>query len=246
MVSCFLVGTRRRHSLATPPFPGLNRSMGSIRRILLLSLLAVPLVASAMSTTYTVGASDLSGGQAGEPVEGGTYGLQPAGNPLVATATQQSSSYAQRSGFVGLLSPVSPGTLTLPDFDDWLQTHGMPGAQPNDDPGNRGISLLLRYALGMDLQEPDRARLPQAVSHQTAGPQLDQPGLALRFERLKEAPGLTYIVETSSDLVNWTPLSTVHATVIADYGPRQLIEYADPTPLHNGPRFLRLKIEKSD
>ena len=228
-----------RRSRTRPP-------RGVLCHALLLSLLAAPLAASATSSTYTVGASDLSGGQAGAPTESGNYRLQRSGDPLVATATQQSSSYAQRSGFAGLLSPTSPGTLTLPDFDDWLQAHGMPGARPTDDPGNQGIDLLLRYALGMELHNPNRTRLPQAVAHRSAGPQQDQPGLALRFERLTQAPGLTYIVETSSDLVSWTPLSTVHATVIADYGPRQLIEYADPTPLHNGPRFLRLKVERVD
>lgn len=67
------------------------------------------------------------------------------------------------------------------------------------DPDGDGLNNLMEYALGRDPAQPDGT---EAV---TLGRSEDGEQLTLTFDRIAD-PALTYVVEASSDLRNWSPV----------------------------------------
>lgn len=63
------------------------------------------------------------------------------------------------------------------------------------DPGGLGVSLLERYAFGLDPASPDRGRLPK--------PRLREGYLTLDVPRQLGAADVDIVAEVSSDLVHW-------------------------------------------
>ena len=107
---------------------------------------------------------------------------------------------------------------------------------PAADPDGVGVANLLRYALGL----PARGRLaapPTALGWVT---EAGQTYAALSFNRKGNAPGLSYVVEASDDLITWT----VVGTVAAGYPNAQSIRDAVPTTGATR-RFLRLRVQIS-
>ncbi len=126
-------------------------------------------------------------------------------------------------------------------WNDWLenvfteQERGDPEfIAPNADPYGHGISNLLKFAFGLDVHQPDRSLLPQAVA--------DDDSVLLTFRRRIGESGLDYRIEYSNDLVIWESASanieqvsagdngdgteTVIVRVSANGGPRLFVKLA--------------------
>jgi hypothetical protein len=94
-------------------------------------------------------------------------------------------------------------------FSSWCEQNFGPPKSPtiegreDADPDADGLSNLAEYALDTD---PNALSKPPVVT-------LEPDGLAISFSRPKGLPGIAYIVESSEDLVNWSPLllSVVHS-----------------------------------
>ena len=81
-------------------------------------------------------------------------------------------------------------------FATWLVEKSLPyNANPLDDPNDDGVNLLLAYALNLDPQRNLSASMPQ--------PLLVAGHLSLRY--YTGSAGVTYAVQTSTDLLSWTP-----------------------------------------
>jgi hypothetical protein len=77
----------------------------------------------------------------------------------------------------------------------WLAGHGLPvDSDLNTDSNSDGVSLLMAYALDLDPNQNLAGSLPQPV--------IEPDQMKLSFHAA--APGVTYAVETSTNLVDWT------------------------------------------
>lgn len=133
-------------------------------------------------------------------------------------------------------------------YDVWSQTVFSESDQadpaisgPEADPHGHGIPNLLKYAFGLDPQNPDFSRLPNVDT--------GADGLLLRFHRLRKPAGIDYVVETSTDLSTWsaTPalFTEISATPNTD-GKTEEVTVQSTTPLSESqPRiFVRVRIDQ--
>jgi hypothetical protein len=91
---------------------------------------------------------------------------------------------------------IQTAIITPSLFDAWAAAKGIPSSNFNEDQDRDGIVALLEYALGFDPLVKDI--LPGLG-----------PDLGLSFPKGPDAaadPALVYTLETSSDLIQWTPL----------------------------------------
>ena len=111
----------------------------------------------------------------------------------------------------------------------WLVGHGLDyDTALHHDLNGDGVSLLMAYALNLDPHQNLRASLPQ--------PQLDRESLSLSFHAASR--GVTYTVETSTDLKHWTR----EGVSLFDSGNPQLRKASVETRAAEA-RFLRLVVE---
>jgi len=102
-------------------------------------------------------------------------------------------------------------------FSLWQQQN-FPGSGQEDDPGNTGIPNLFRYAFGLDPQNPWSSSGIPAYSIQDGH-------LSVNFRHPMVVSDLDYIVEVSSDMLQWD--STAKA-----------VEPFVPTPITNDPETV--------
>lgn len=135
---------------------------------------------------------------------------------------------------------------------NYLASYGLTGASAalNADPNGDGVINLMAYALGLNPTVPSANALPTAAIKNYAG----IPYLYMTFNRSSAATDLTYIVEASSDLANWTTVasSAAGATTTGpgfvsenSSAPMFLVEVRDTQAVNttNGARrFLRLRV----
>ncbi len=187
-----------------------------------------------------------------------TSGLALTGTGATRTVTVTPGAEQIGSGTVSLL--VSDGTLvtdgtfavivTATPIQSWrLQyfdiAENTGNAADQANPAGDGVVNLIKYALGMNPK----------VSSQTGLPLLSISGgaLELQFNRNLSASDITYYIEASDDLVNWTTLATraaggnswtqTGATVTDNSG---AVTAVDNTPITSQPhRFLQLVVSGS-
>lgn len=138
----------------------------------------------------------------------------------------------------GALPTVSiPVTLTVREdtgIESWRRTrfgHPLPAEDSIDlaDPDEDGMPNLLEFALGGDPLTGDAAaQLPVVVLMSDGRP-------ALSFRRNRPATDLTYAVQSSSDLVEWT-------TVAVNPGSEGQMVTVPAQPGAFSKRFLRLRV----
>ncbi|RFC48369.1 MAG: Calx-beta domain-containing protein/PKD domain-containing protein [Verrucomicrobia bacterium] len=153
----------------------------------------------------------------------GTYGLR-------LTADDGDTTTFQDLSFTGYTSP----------FSHWLATAGIgdPGndaAETFADPDQDGLLNLLEYASGTDALAADAS--PQVISFVTVGP---DRFLRLSIPKNPAATDVSFTVETSSDLVNWSSTGLVIEVNTAT----QLV-VRDHLPMSSGPRrFIRVRVSR--
>lgn len=110
--------------------------------------------------------------------------------------------------------------------DSWETGYfGNLGKNSSDDSDSDGVINGLEFALGMNPLLSDRGALPTAVVN---GVNLD-----FTFNRVLAAPLVTYTVQSSTDLVDWTNVSVNPGTV------GNPVTISLPSPI-----FMRLKIDQ--
>ena len=110
----------------------------------------------------------------------------------------------------------------------WFLTHGHSDVVDlRDDPNGDGVSLLMAYALGLDPNLNLSGSLPEPV--------LDGGHLTMSFHAA--SPGITYVVETSTDLQTWTSEGVTTPELSPDDRRTAMVQR------DSGRRFLRLRVE---
>jgi hypothetical protein len=111
---------------------------------------------------------------------------------------------------------------------------------PAADPRGEGITNLLRYALEIDPYQPGREFLPQHG--------MESSRLFLQFHRDPSKSDIAYVVEASSNLVDWQEVLYDSRTSAVENSHGDAMRILDSRTLHDveGRRFLRLRIERLD
>lgn len=115
-------------------------------------------------------------------------------------------------------------------YEDWKAEHAITDDLADED--NDGISNLLEFALGGDPHTPGTAKLPQA----------SVSGDNLNFTLQRQAVSLTYVIEISTDLINWDDFTEV----TEDHGSSggQATVSVPNMEMVDGRLFLRLRVER--
>ncbi len=128
--------------------------------------------------------------------------------------------------------------------DEWEIAKGL-GSQENamsDDPDGDGISNFLEYAFGGHPKQHNAGRKPLASTRTID----NQQYLSLDFKRLKNTVNLRYVVETSSDLVNWEEATLVVGTPADNGDGSETVSVRDNVSLNTpgARRFMRVRVVK--
>jgi len=99
-------------------------------------------------------------------------------------------------------------------YQDWATGYGLTGASadPMAAPAGDGVRNLMKYAFNLSPLVDDKSSLPQfQLQPYTVGQQTGSC-LTVQFTRQLGQTNLTYVVEASADLLNWSPLCTAAGT----------------------------------
>ncbi len=118
-------------------------------------------------------------------------------------------------------------------------------ATPAADPNGNGISTLLEHALGIPAGSTNaNDMLPAAITETDSGS--GQRFLCLEYRRRIQRAGLTYVVETCSDLATWddTGASVVEKSVVptGDGVTETVTVRVTPAMSLGGAKFVRLRV----
>ncbi|MBL9184351.1 MAG: immunoglobulin domain-containing protein [Verrucomicrobiaceae bacterium] len=123
--------------------------------------------------------------------------------------------------------PADPGA-PVDNFVTFLNNAAVPVGQQGylDDPDGDGLSNLLEYALDLS---------PMISSPQIQGVAAP-PLFTYTYRRVR--PEVTYVVEASYDLINWSPVGVDQGMPLPDGTTTASIPFSGP------PRFLHLKVTR--
>ena len=122
-------------------------------------------------------------------------------------------------------------TLTF-SLAAWLANNGATGGELGN-PANDGVSNLLKYAFNMNPLVPNRSGLPMVGTVTSGGSQY----LSVTYTTQPLAGDLTYSVQASTDLVNWTAITPATSATTTP------VTVQDTTLLSAGVRrFLRVVV----
>ena len=136
-------------------------------------------------------------------------------------------------------TPENPtaATMTLtaatPTYAEWAAANGMSGTTKSADDDGDGYSNLLEYALGANPKSAADIRQSTAVAEVTG-----QKYMQISLSRTLIRPSVTWSLERSVDMVNWTVATS---SVITDTAAELVLR--DTLPLSgNEKRFIRVRV----
>jgi len=182
------------------------------------------------------------------------------GSPFILIASSTSTSFtdigltdtndyyyivaASNGGGEILNSTQLTATVTLPPLQIWRQQNfgTLDPADPvggnTADPAQCGISNLMRYALGLNLNGASAGGLPVVGQSGSYG--------TLTFTRCKADIDITYHVEASNDLKTWSEIwNSTNAPYTGGINPEAEVIISDTVPMSGAPgakRFLELEV----
>ena len=132
---------------------------------------------------------------------------------------------------------VTVHTEQQTSFAEWAAAHGVTDDPTADPDGGAGMPALLRYAFKLPAAGSVNAPL-EVDAVEAEG----ERRLAVTFARKGHAPGLSYVVESSSDLVTWMQIEIIHP------GVPELVTVADDVALGADARsrFLRVRVDLAE
>lgn len=153
------------------------------------------------------------------------------------------------SGLIQIVAKNDDGTGTQPlnffqptTFASWKQQY-FTAAQLNDptyscdscDPANDGLSNLLKYAFNLDPTTPAAAGRPRVIT--------DPNYLSLVYTKSLAATDLTYTIQESTHLRQWTPVTPTNV-ILSDDGFTQTIQAQVPRSDagNTGNLYIRLQV----
>jgi len=140
-------------------------------------------------------------------------------------------------------------------YQDWTTGNGLTGTATNlaADPDGDGVGNVFEYAFNLSPHVNDKSSLPQfsLQTHNVNG--TNESYLTVQFPRQLGSTNLTYSLQGSSDLANWTALCTAASTnppsgpgFISETGTsyQRKILARDTVPVEQatGPRFVRFTL----
>jgi len=133
----------------------------------------------------------------------------------------------------------------------WLSQYFWYGADTSltADPNQNGVSNLLEYGLDLNPLSTTPPTLP-VVGWDAITP--DGPWLTFTYRRNKSAMDLTYVVQTSTDLVNWSSIIPNQTSLISEVansnpdgdGTSELLRMRIKTSPTELKRFVRLSVSR--
>ena len=167
-------------------------------------------------------------------LSGNSANLGSTTSALFFNSRSSSSSFASSTGYF-----------------NWQQSFAWSAStsQPDADPNLNGVPNLLEYALDLNPLDQTPPALP-VVAWDASTP--DGPWLAFTYRRNKSAMDLTYGVQTSTDLVNWSSITPNGTTVISEIansnpdadGSSELLRIRIKISPTESKRFLRLRVTR--
>ncbi|MDP1578688.1 MAG: peptidylprolyl isomerase [Candidatus Didemnitutus sp.] len=190
------------------------------------------------ATPITLGATASSGLSVSYSVESGPG--QISGNTLTLTGVGTVVIRASQlgDGTYHAAPAVERSFVSLPSFHSWREQYFTAGELADPQQSGPlairtadGLTNLLKYALGLDPKVEANAGLPA-----TAATANDWTYI---YTRPVDRADLTYTVEVSSDLVNWTSNGVAHEAVASDAG---IATWRASVPRGSAVQFFRLKV----
>ena len=142
--------------------------------------------------------------------------------------------YSGKSGFttpVWTVNLVPYSTINMgaeSPIKTWLITAGLPyDSDLQSDSNQDGVNLLMAYALNLDPSKNLTGSLPKPV--------LGANQLGISY--YSGAPGISYTVVTSTDLIHWT------SSGVSVSPPDVNLVRTATVPVGSGARFMRLMVE---
>jgi hypothetical protein len=136
-------------------------------------------------------------------------------------------------------------------YFDWQKSFAWSASTslPDADPNGNGLPNLLEYALDLNPLSTTPPTLP-VVGWDTITP--DGPWLTFTYRRNKSAMDLTYVVQTSTDLVNWSSIIPNQTSLISEVansnpdgdGTSELLRMRIKTSPTELKRFVRLSVTR--
>lgn len=172
--------------------------------------------------------------------------------PFLLTYSATLRAVTVRAGYANSLFSSANYTILDP-FVYWRSWQGLPsdGSQDLKNPSGDGISNLLKYAFNLAPNAGDlyQSNVKTLAAGGTAGlPAVSYDGagrLVLEFVRRKASttPGISYIVETSDDLMTWGDLDVSNASVTSIDNNWERVRAVDSTLSPR--RFGRVRVSET-
>ena len=145
----------------------------------------------------------------------------------------------RRADFRGGLALFT--TSQLVSFDDWIDSWSIPGDQRGalDSPAGDGIPNLLKFALGVPPPVNALDHAPTAALREAGD---GSPALGLLFARQRGAAGLSFAIEASENLKDWTEVPSWTETLAENPDGTLLVRMSEASAVSSSHKFIRLRV----